>query len=319
MKNNPQFIIIGAAKAGTTSLYKKLNMHPDVFMSNPKEPEFFARDDIYDRGIDWYFNLFSNASNTQVCGEASTLYSLTQLYPKTVVRMNELLPNVKIIYVVREPIKRAFSYYTQLIKNYQNSTKNYIVNRTFEECIFPEKFPNRVNREQFFASFDQHLLDTPGTFIGGGMYMTNIENYLEFYNQENILLIDFDDLVKNIDEVAAKICKFIGVDSSLFPENKEVRDNITSEYFKKIDKEIKKQNTIFKLKSMPGVERFKKIIPQRLRRKVLAYFVNATYEKAEESRPEMMLSSTNQYLKVFYKTEIEQLEKFWHKDLSMWK
>ncbi|NER32103.1 MAG: sulfotransferase domain-containing protein, partial [Symploca sp. SIO1C4] len=71
----PDFLIIGAAKSGTTTLYKYLCRHPQICMSNPKEPDFFAIDHIYDQGIDWYSSLFSEARLKQVCGEASTTYT----------------------------------------------------------------------------------------------------------------------------------------------------------------------------------------------------------------------------------------------------
>ena len=69
----PDFFIIGAAKAGTTSLFALLERHPDIFMSTPKEPEFFARDDLYSKGLESYADLFEQALPGQILGEASTI------------------------------------------------------------------------------------------------------------------------------------------------------------------------------------------------------------------------------------------------------
>ena len=88
----PDFIIIGAAKAGTTSLYAMLDRHPDIFMPRQKEPEFFARDDLYAQGLDSYAENFAGAKPGQVVGEASTLYSLSPLFGQTAARIKEHLP-----------------------------------------------------------------------------------------------------------------------------------------------------------------------------------------------------------------------------------
>ena len=67
----PDFMIIGAMKSGTTTLYHYIGMHPGVFMCFPKEPMFFSRDEVYARGLDWYFSLFREAREDQICGEAN--------------------------------------------------------------------------------------------------------------------------------------------------------------------------------------------------------------------------------------------------------
>ena len=73
----PDFVLIGAAKAGTTSLYALLDRHPDIFMPKVKEPEFFARDDRYAEGIESYAAAFAAAAPGQIAGEASTIHSLS--------------------------------------------------------------------------------------------------------------------------------------------------------------------------------------------------------------------------------------------------
>ena len=88
----PQFIIIGAAKSGTTTLYQYLCRHPQIFMSTPKEPDFFSVDSHFARGMDWYESLFQDAKLDQICGEASTTYSRLQQYPHTVERLVKALP-----------------------------------------------------------------------------------------------------------------------------------------------------------------------------------------------------------------------------------
>jgi Sulfotransferase domain len=319
MKRLPDFIIIGAAKCGTTSLYKKLSLHPKVFMSTPKEPEFFARDDIFQKGLDWYAGLFDQANENQLCGEASTLYSQTTLFPETVARMHSAVPNVKLIYVLREPVDRTYSYYTQLVKNYQNSTRNFTVNRTFEECLFPENYPNRAGRERFFAAYDTHMPDDPKTLIEGSRYMVHIANYLAAFDKSQLLLVDFNDFIQKPDEVVTDICTFIGLNPNEMVDKENVRANISSEHFIHIDKEIVRQGIVGKVKNNPIGKKMYDLTPPFIRKAVLNLYTSLVRKKDDKSRPPKMDNETQSYLYALFKDEVEALEKFWQRDLSLWK
>ena len=113
----PDFIIIGAAKAGTTTLHHYLDLNPQIYMSSPKEPCFFSDDEIYVKGVDWYSSLFSSAKPDQACGEASTRYSPYPQYTEAAPRMAELLPHVKLIYIMRHPVDRAYSHHVHEMKS----------------------------------------------------------------------------------------------------------------------------------------------------------------------------------------------------------
>lgn len=319
MTSKLDFVIIGAAKAGTTSLYKKLSMHPDIFMSTPKEPEFFARDDVYAQGNEWYVSLFASARAGQTCGEASTLYSLIQCFPETARRMHSFAPDAKIIFVLRNPVDRAYSYYIQIIKNYQNSTRDFSVNRTFEECLFPDQYPNRQERAKFFAPFDAHHRDIPETFTGGGKYMTTIRDYLKYYSSRNLLLVRFEELVEDIDKVAGDVCDFLHLDKSKLIGSNSARENISSEYFSRADRELTKQTLISKLKAVPAVEPLSKLIPRTARRNIMDWYSNALKRKSGVIRPTKMHADTITYLKSLYLPELNELEAFWGKNLEAWK
>lgn len=319
MTRLPDFIIIGAAKCGTTSLYKKLSQHPKVFMSTPKEPEYFARDDIFQKGLDWYAGLFEQAAEWQLCGEASTLYSQTTLFPDTVARMHNAVPHAKLIYVLREPVERTYSYYTQIVKNYQNSTRNFVVNRTFEECLFPADFPNRQGRERFFAPYDTHLPDDPKTYIEGSRYIVHINNYLAAFDSSQLLLVDFKELIEKPDEVVREICTFLGLDPNEIAGKKNVRENISSEHFINIDKEIVKQGIVNKVKNHPLGKKLYELTPSFIRKCLLNLYTGLFRKKDDKSRPPKMMQETQSYLNSLFKDEIIALETFWQRDLSQWK
>jgi len=107
----PDFLIIGAMKTGTSSLQAQLAAQPGIFMTTPKEPNFFSDDAVFARGRDWYEGLFAAAAPGDLKGEASTHYTKLPTHPRTVERMRALLPAPKLIYVLRDPLERAISHY----------------------------------------------------------------------------------------------------------------------------------------------------------------------------------------------------------------
>lgn len=122
----PDFIIIGAPKCGTTALYTYLKDHPDIFMPQAKEPHFFAQNlsDRYARirNFEDYAALFKEAKNDQICGEASVLY---YLYPEALQKIIAHNPDVKIIFMVRDPVSMIVSYHTQLLLNLEEDEQDF--------------------------------------------------------------------------------------------------------------------------------------------------------------------------------------------------
>ena len=108
----PNFIVIGAMKSGTTSLFHYLQAHPQVFMSPLKEVEFFVEEKNWRRGMDWYRAQFAGASpGALAIGEASTAYTKYPEYPGVPERIASSLPDARLIYILRDPIERIRSHY----------------------------------------------------------------------------------------------------------------------------------------------------------------------------------------------------------------
>lgn len=107
----PDFFIIGAMKCGTSSLHDQLASQPGVFMSTPKEPNFFSDDDVYAKGLDWYRGLFADAPASALKGESSTHYTKLPTHPATIGRLASAVPRAQFIYVMRHPIDRLVSHY----------------------------------------------------------------------------------------------------------------------------------------------------------------------------------------------------------------
>ncbi|GHF71716.1 sulfotransferase family protein [Seohaeicola zhoushanensis] len=107
----PDFLIIGAMKSGTTTLQVQLEAQPGIFMTTPKEPNFFSDDPVYAQGMDWYRGLFAAAAPGDLKGEASTHYTKLPTYPETIARMAAVLASPRLVYVIRDPVERALSQY----------------------------------------------------------------------------------------------------------------------------------------------------------------------------------------------------------------
>lgn len=107
----PDYIVIGAMKCGTSTLAAQLGAQQGLFMTTPKEPNYFSDDEIFARGPDWYAGLFATAEPGDLKGEASTHYTKLPTYPEALPRLAAAVPNPKLIYLIRDPVTRAVSHY----------------------------------------------------------------------------------------------------------------------------------------------------------------------------------------------------------------
>ncbi len=191
----PDFLIIGAAKAGTTTLYRRLQRHPQVFMPDDKEPEFFL--DRWDRGIEWYRGLFADAERDRVCGEASTNYSCGTFHTSMETaarRMADLLGEVKLIYIMRHPVDRAYAFYREQIKTAQ------LIGQ----------------RVEYGETFEQYLQRDPRC-VAGSRYIDVLELYERHFGKAAILPLLLDDLKTDPAATMSRVFSHLGVDPEAAP------------------------------------------------------------------------------------------------------
>lgn len=112
----PDFLVIGAMKAGTTSLHVWLDAQPEIWASPRKEPHFFSQDWVWSRGLDWYQQLFADAPLGALVGESSTSYTDPKYTDLAAMRMREVVPAARLVYVVRDPIERLRSDYRHMVR-----------------------------------------------------------------------------------------------------------------------------------------------------------------------------------------------------------
>lgn len=313
----PDFIIVGAAKAGTTSLYALLERHPDIFMPVPKEPEFFARDDHYAKGITEYAALFEGAEAGQVVGEASTLYSLAPHFGLTAERIKAHIPSVKLIYVLREPVSRAYSFYVQLIKNYQNVTGDRQVHRRFEEFIEPEAHRKAAPRDKVLSSANAHLPDTPDLCLAGSDYLTQINAYLAHFPAEQILFLSFEDFVQDRARSVKKITDFLGVSTlepAVFSEQSVTR-NVSKDHFD----DLALQSATERLRAKSGgLWSLRKLLPKRVRESFKTALLTKQASAHQAHIPPPMRDETRRLLQARFAADHATIEALTGLDLSHW-
>lgn len=289
----PNFIIIGAAKSGTTTLYEYLCRHPQIYMCTPKEPDFFSVDANYAKGMDWYYSLFKDAKATQICGEASTTYSRWHQHPLSVERIHSELPKVKLIYIMRHPVDRAYSFYIHRFKGSLHKPQ-YAVSNTFEETIKQQS-----------------------EFIESSYYLEQIEKYLPFFPQESFLFLLMEDLIERPAETLKKILTFIDVEPQIeLIEQEKIVANKAGDYPEWF---VKKQ-LLNPLKKVPGVNLVSSLLPEQLKSSVYQKIKKAKYKEWKSSQflPPPMLPETRAMLIDRFREPNLKLAQFLNRDLSHW-
>lgn len=209
--------IVGAAKAGTTSLWYILKQHPQIFMPEDllnKEPSYFSnltgmRDERE------YLALFSQATgNEKFIGEASTAY-LTD--PGSAKRISEFDPDAKIIILLRNPVFRAYSLYNWMVQ------EGYEYSRSFEIALSREKkrqkknIPNLLEPEYYYDYL----------YYSSGVYLPQVERYLYHFDSLNVFIGTFEDFIARQQAFLSKIVKFLKIDNYHFildsPQNPSKR------------------------------------------------------------------------------------------------
>ncbi len=186
----PNLIVIGAMKCATTAVHRYLDLHPDVAMSELKELNFFLGPPRrppgpagnWHRGIEWYATQFRPAA--PVRGEASPAYT-SPSFPGVAERMVRIVPEVRLIYCVRDPIERAVSQY---LHHRADGTER----RQIEEA----------------------LLDSQSQYLQRSRYHARLEPYLACFPREQIYICSREDLLARRRETLRELYRFVGVDDS---------------------------------------------------------------------------------------------------------
>ena len=204
----PNFLIIGAAKAGTTSLYRYLQQHPQVFMSEPKEPRFFAyrerphgaaRAGATNRGpltFEQYCRLFDAAQGARAIGEASTLYLYSRIAAREIHRR---IPEAKLIAVLRHPVDRAYSHFLHGVRDGWEPL------RDFRQAV-DEEAPRIAQG-----------WGPRWHYLRRGLYAAQLRRYLALFGREQLAVYLYEDLCRDPPALMRSVFDLLDVDASFRP------------------------------------------------------------------------------------------------------
>ena len=194
----PDFIIGGAPRSGTTWLYELLDRHPEVYMARPvkPEPKFFLVDHLYDKGLTFYADTwFAGAGDARLAGEKSTDYLESAAAAE---RIAQDLPQVRLIFILREPADRAYS-------NYLWTRMNGLETEDLQTALGLEEQREKNLPERWRFS-------RPFSYFSRGLYADLLAPYFERFPREQVLILRFEDIVDRAGDLAVRVHRFLGLD-----------------------------------------------------------------------------------------------------------
>lgn len=270
----PNFIIPGAQKSGTTALRIYLSQHPNIYMVN-KEIHFFDTEENFKKGIEWYKQFFKNNNEKKAIGEKTPEYLYNTKVPE---RIYNVVPNVKLIFVLRNPVKRAYSHYWHNVRSGQE-----ILN--FNKAIFEEEGRNKISKYKNLYSYKDR-----------GKYIIQIKRYAKYFKKSNMFFLLAEDLNRNTVEVLSSILEYLEVETDFKFEDLN----------KKHVGGIPRSKLLAKL---GGNEKIKKF-------RYLRYLIIGINNK-KGYVPKMELD-TQKYLYNYFTQYNKELEEFTGLDISTW-
>lgn len=295
----PNFLIIGAAKSGTTALYEYLKQHPDIFFSNPKELRYFSYSGSYPKNVPEkylhkgvtslleYKSYFDAVKDEVIIGEASPMYLYT---PGTSEKIKEIIPNAKLLAILRNPVDRALSAYTHAIREWKEPAK------TFEEALSKES--ERIDQGWGMLWH----------YINAGYYYKQLLCYYNNFPKQNIKVVLYDDLTSNCLGLLKDIFNFLEVDPSFSP-NISNKPNVSG-----YPKNASIHNFMRKVFEQDNLVRrvSRKVFPREVRKRVIEFLRLRNMEKR------IMSDDVRDHLISIFKTDIHNLETLIDRDLSNW-
>lgn len=284
INKRPDFFIVGAPKAGTTSLYAYLSMHPEVFMpATIKEPDYFSHKAILAQNLYYntthitskedYLALFSGANGANAIGEASVSYLF---YPEAAHNIHQFNPEAKIIIILREPVERAYSHYLM-------DERLGLIKSRFEDIVF------RKLDHNFADMYFQQIVSL-------GEYGEQVARYLSLFGNQQVKILFFDHLKADPGKVMKEIFTFLEVNAD-YPIDLGQKHNA---YASPRNILVKKAYQMHHLRS-----RISQLIPETFKKRI-----RDTLFK-EDKKPEISVEA-RQYLKEYYKKDVEMIRQITH-------
>ena len=298
--NLPNFIIIGAAKSGTSALYRYLKQHPDIFMSPVKEPHFFGYenappnaqgpDDFVNNAITdirSYYRLFEGAKTEKAIGEASPTYIHL---PRAVERIRHHLPNAKLIAILRQPADRAFSAYMHVVRDQRETVTDFAQSLKLED----ERIAKQWGPIWHYTKI--------------GYYYKYLKRYYETFPPTQVNIQLYDDLRLNPQQMMREIFHFLEVDENFEPDMR-YKANVSGIQKNKVFTFL--INTLF-MKPNPARFIARQVFSEEMRWRFTTNI--RSYNLSRQTIPPEIRCELTE----MYRTDILQLQNLIGQDLSHW-
>lgn len=291
VSNLPNFMIIGAAKSGTTSLAYYLSQHPDVYIPKEKETLFFSFDQLYAKGIEFYSRMyFSGASSYAARADATPAY--LHRHDLVIPRIKaDLGSDLRFIVLLRDPVRRAWSHYLHQLRNVRESL-------SFEEALEKEDERHRLDPDGWFGYFRD------------GEYSEQLKVWFDAFGRSSFLILKQSDLAAHPQATLDSVFRFIDV------KPWEVTDLSI-----KNQSSVPRSRLLMKVTSadFPGREWLKSRLPPNWRRAVLVWLRGRNTKVADKSELPTLNPPTERRLRHRYATEIDSLEALLGQSFAEWK
>jgi len=285
----PNFFIVGAAKSGTTALYRYLRQHPDVYLPDVKEPRYFSytpedrtryagprAHELIDSVVKdrtEYEALYATADGARAIGDVSPAYLPS---PIAAARIREAAPAARIVAVLRDPVDRAWSHY---LDNRAHGLE--------PEPDFGRVLDLQDERRDWWRKWD---------YIGNGMYAKQLKRYLEAFPAERVRVYLYDDLVDDARGLLGDLLRFLGADPSVQIDTAGHHN----------------------ASGIPRNERWARLLRSRAVVRVMPTDMNRRLRARNRHKPEMPAAARAR-LRALYEDDVARLEGLIGRDLSAWR
>jgi hypothetical protein len=269
-------------KSGTTSLHHYLAAHPQVFMSEPKEPGFFVEELTWGNGLDWYLDLFQAAGSARVIGESSTHYAKLPVHQGVPERILEFNPDARFVYLMRDPLKRIVSHYWHNVRNH---------------------FLEAEHRD-----FSKAVREFPG-YLAYGDYAMQLEPWFRLFGRDRVYCMVYEELAADPAGQTDALRRWLGLDGPVPEHVFSERYNVRPDVIRK----VRGSGVLNRLAHSNLWARMAPMVPKPLRRYASGSLATREVDPELEITEEMLAP-----LRPRVKVHIEALRNLLGRDFPQW-
>lgn len=286
----PNFLIIGAAKCGTTTLHEMLKDHPEIFLSEKKDFKYFDNNANYKKGEEWYADFFKGFSGEKVIGEANSEYLFSAMAAQRIKK--DLGEDVKLIAIIRDPSKRAYSEYLHQIR-YDNTDKSFEFYLDSDHSDLSKK--------------DQVIYDR---LFGRSMYSSHLIHFYKHFDKKNLKVVILEKLVNNPTSEIKEVYDFLDVDRNFEKQLIKANEGYVPKY-------QWLNNLILQPNFFRGIA--KKLVPSFKTRKKIRLYLKSLNKKKASAKTSVLSDSQISFMRGgLFKNEQENVEKLANIKINEW-